>query len=383
MNSVPPAMRSCTLADRDGDAGGGAGDAVDHADLSVTRRPMPSSVAPSTWAMKSYGPVTASRCDRAEPCPAMRPSSLLDRLGLAGAVFDQDVRFHAALGGLVAMGASFGQRLGRAQELRQRQSGRTSASRRTGPPPHPPGCRAPRCGSPGRTGPRAARWPRRSRERQRFADRLVAQPRDEQEHPTLVGAGQVGKARLVADDLEPLVAQRARRPCCARSRSPCSDKKISCSARAEAAVSTRAAKREQGASHARAESSRCARRSVRWHRAGSAHPQSSVMGPGPRGPVPRRRRLGLGPPQPGPIARPVLGPRDLAVEIGAQQGHDGRQLAQPHVDLLLADAARPVPHDQDARAVRGYRGLVHALGGDAAGQAGGRSRASAGPRPAW
>src|SRR5216117_403448 len=70
----------------------------------------------------------------------------------------------------------------------------------------------------------------------------------------------------------------------------------------------------------------------------------------------RDRRLRLGPLETGEIAGDVLLPRDGLVEVRAQQlGHRAQ---------LLADAARPEPHDQHARAVVRGRGLVDAPGDD-------------------
>ncbi len=63
-------------------------------------------------------------------------------------------------------------------------------------------------------------------------------------------------------------------------------------------------------------------------------------------------RLGFRPREPSPVAPPVLGPADLAGAERAQQWKDGTELFQPDIHAALADAARPEPHDEDARAVR-------------------------------
>src|SRR5438093_929566 len=78
----------------------------------------------------------------------------------------------------------------------------------------------------------------------------------------------------------------------------------------------------------------------------------------------RDRRLRLGPLETGEIAGDVLLPRDGLVEVRAQQLGHRAQLLEPHAHALLADAARPEPHDQHARAVVRGRGLVDAPGGD-------------------
>src|SRR6266850_8470281 len=79
----------------------------------------------------------------------------------------------------------------------------------------------------------------------------------------------------------------------------------------------------------------------------------------------RDGRLSLGPLEAGEIARYVLLPRDALVEVRAQQLGHRAQLLEPHAHAFLADAARPEPHDQHARAVVRRRGLVDALGDDA------------------
>src|SRR5204862_2721019 len=78
----------------------------------------------------------------------------------------------------------------------------------------------------------------------------------------------------------------------------------------------------------------------------------------------RDRRLRLGPLETGEIAGDVLLPRDGLVEVRAQQLGHRAQLLEPHAHALLADAARPEPHDQHARAVVRGRGLVDAPGDD-------------------
>lgn len=79
------------------------------------------------------------------------------------------------------------------------------------------------------------------------------------------------------------------------------------------------------------------------------------------------RFLRLGPLQAGEISRDVLLPRDLRVEELAQERWHRAELLQPHTHALLADAARPEPHDEDAIAILGRGRLVDALGDDVAG----------------
>src|SRR5262249_61620126 len=76
------------------------------------------------------------------------------------------------------------------------------------------------------------------------------------------------------------------------------------------------------------------------------------------------RRLRVRPSERGGMAASVLGPADLPAAERAQQGQDGAQLLQPHVDPALADAPRPEPHDEDTPALRGAGRVVDALGRD-------------------
>src|SRR5262245_37670370 len=105
MNSVPPTMRTRTLADRDRDAGGGAGDAVDHADL-VGDEPAD---AVQRGALHLGDEIVGAghRIQVREGGAVSGDAAelLLDRLGLAGSGLDQHVRFHAALGGLGCHGS--------------------------------------------------------------------------------------------------------------------------------------------------------------------------------------------------------------------------------------------------------------------------------------
>src|SRR2546422_6815773 len=62
--------------------------------------------------------------------------------------------------------------------------------------------------------------------------------------------------------------------------------------------------------------------------------------------------------------RSTLFPYTTLFRSRAQQLGHRAQLLEPHAHALLADAARPEPHDQHARAVVRGRGLVDAPGDD-------------------
>ena len=74
--------------------------------------------------------------------------------------------------------------------------------------------------------------------------------------------------------------------------------------------------------------------------------------------------LRLGPREACQVARHVLLPADLLVEIGAQQLGHRPQLPEPDAHTLLADAAGPEAHDQHPLAVVARGRLVDALGPD-------------------
>src|SRR2546423_15276955 len=78
----------------------------------------------------------------------------------------------------------------------------------------------------------------------------------------------------------------------------------------------------------------------------------------------RERRLRLRPLEAGQVTRDVLLPRERLVEVRAQQLGHGAELLEPDAYTLLADAARPEPHDEHAVAIRGRGRLVDALGDD-------------------
>jgi hypothetical protein len=78
----------------------------------------------------------------------------------------------------------------------------------------------------------------------------------------------------------------------------------------------------------------------------------------------RNGRLRFGPREPGEIARHVLLPGDLLVQVGAQQLGHGSQLLEPDAHALLADAAGPEPHDEHALAVVAGGPIVDTLGDD-------------------
>ena len=99
---------------------------------------------------------------------------------------------------------------------------------------------------------------------------------------------------------------------------------------------------------------------------GASAEQRDASGPGPP-PHLRDRRLRLGTLEPREIARDVLLPRDPLVEELPQQRGDRAELLEPCIDTLLADAARPESHDEDAMTVVGRRRGIDPLGHDHAG----------------
>jgi hypothetical protein len=78
----------------------------------------------------------------------------------------------------------------------------------------------------------------------------------------------------------------------------------------------------------------------------------------------RPRGAGLGPGEAGEVAAPVGRPAEPPGAVGAQERERRAELAEPQVDPLAADAARPQAHDEHPDAVPWRRGGADVAGRD-------------------
>src|SRR3989449_1008577 len=246
---------------------------------SVTRRPTASRVGPSTTAMKSKGPVTASRLTTVESLPSIDASSFFTAFVLPGAV---SMRTYAriffcpplAMWCLLPRPSA----LRGADRVDQRRTELRAPLDELRPFEIDPRATVVTvvrgiegCSEPGDR--------RTDLQGQGLAGALVAQTRDDQEEALRVGRREIREAGLVADELDLAAAERVAPGVLHEAEDHVPVIHLVLRSHRRAGQRQHHEQNERHGPRHAAQSSRYARSSDRWHRASSGQPQSSVTRP--------------------------------------------------------------------------------------------------------